>query len=323
MIKAISFFMLLWVSSLPFSAALAGASETISDTEKGYVWERTSEQSLLLSKDGKPLLQYEHPVFDNNNREETYKPFHHVFDPETGKIITKGPGGRYTHHRGIFYGYNKISVNGGENIDIWHNRNGEHSQHQEVVAEFTDERYGGHIVKILWKDTDGKPFATETRILRASYDGKELFIDFHSTLASLNGATIELNGDRQHAGVQFRAANEVDANAEETFFIRPARLNHVPEKTEIEGDNMIDLNWNAMVFTLDEKQYTVAYLSHPSNPEGAQMSERKYGRFGEFFPYTLTPEKPLIVQYRFVISSGEPPKSETIQHWYENYVTIR
>lgn len=323
MIKTALLFLLFLVSHNTLMARGSDGSETISDQEKGYVWKKTSPQSLLLSKDGKPLLQYEHPAFDINNREETYKPFHHVYDPETGKIITKGPGGKYSHHRGIFYGYNKVSINGAEAIDIWHNRNGEHSEHQEVMAEFSDDRYGGHIVKILWKDTEGKPFARETRIVRASYDGDELFIDFHSTLESLNGATIELNGDRQHAGVHFRAANAVDANAEETFFIRPSSLDHVPDNTEIGGEDMIDLPWNAMVFMLEEKQYTVAYLSHPSNPDGAQMSERKYGRFGEFFPYTLTPEKPLTVQYRFVITSGEPPKTEIIQHWYENYVTIR
>ncbi len=322
MIKAASFFLLLWITHVALSAQSPNDSARNTDSD-GYVWERTSPQSLLLSKDGKPLLQYEHPLFDNNNRENTFKPFHHVFDPETGKIITKGPGGRYTHHRGIFYGYNKISVNGDGNIDIWHNRNGEHSQHKEVMVDFTDTRYGGHIVKISWNDTLGQPFATETRIIRASYENGELIIDFHSTLESLNGATIELDGDRQHAGVQFRAANQVDDNAEKTFFVRPFNLNHVDAKTEIDSNDMLDLPWNAMVFTLDGKQYTVAYLSHPSNPANAEMSERKYGRFGEFFPFTITPNNPLTVKYRFVVTSGEPPTREALQQWYQNYVTTR
>jgi len=323
MIKAASFFLVFCLSHVALLADFSKVSEEVSDQEKGYVWERTSPQSLLLSKDGKPLLQYEHPAFDNNHREETYKPFHHVYDPETGKIITKGPGGKYSHHRGIFYGYNKVSINGADPIDIWHNPNGEHSEHQEVLAEFSDARQGGHILKILWKDTEGKPFARETRIIRASYDGNELSIDFHSTLESLQGATIELSGDRQHAGVHFRAANQVNENTDQTFFIRPPNLSHVAAKTEIDENNMKDLQWNVMVFNLHGKQYNVAYLSHPSNPDGAEMSERKYGRFGEYFPYTITPENSLTVQYRFMVTSGEPPSAETIQQWYQNYVNTR
>jgi hypothetical protein len=284
-----------------------------------YKWVKKGQYSTQLTKDGKSLIQYEHPAFNIENRESTYKPFHHVFDPETGTLITKGIGGLYSHHRGIYFGYNKISINGAEPIDIWHNHNGEHSEHSEIIEEIAGPVLGGHTVRIEWKDTLAQTFAIETRTIRVFYAESQMIIDFQSILRSSGSDTIELNGDRHHAGVQFRAANEVSENTESTFYTRPANLNHVSPTHEIDSIDIHDLPWNAMTFTLNEKSYTVAYLSHPSNPKGSEMSERRYGRFGEFFPYTITPENPLEVKYRFIITQGQAPSPEIIQHQYDNF----
>ena len=63
--------------------------------------------------------------------------------------------------------------------------------------------------------------------------------------------------------------------------------NVIDPAEEIEGEDIYDLPWNAMHFMIDEKPFTVSYLSHPSNPDNVAMSERLYGRFGEFFPMIL------------------------------------
>ncbi len=286
-----------------------------------YQWQQISPQSLLLIKDGKPLVQYEFPVFDNSRREYTLKPYHHIYDPETGHLITKGTGGLYPHHRGIFYGYNKISIDGGPAFDTWHCHNGEHTVHKMVAAQFSDQTMGGHIVKIDWNDTQGKTFANETRIVRVSYEAGEMSIDFYSTLES-TGGVVELNGDRQHAGVHFRASNRVSENADATRFTRPANLAHIPADKEIEGPEMLNLPWDAMTFPLNGQKYTVVYMAHPRNPQGAEMSERKYGRFGQFFPYTLAPGKPLVVQYRIIVLENSNPSPEVIDQWYRAFAGL-
>ena len=61
---------------------------------------------------------------DPSDRERTYKPFHHIYQ-ETGiDFLTKGPGGKYSHHRGIFLGFSKCKIfnNDSEiaNVDTWH-----------------------------------------------------------------------------------------------------------------------------------------------------------------------------------------------------------
>jgi len=60
-----------------------------------------------------------------------------------------------------------------------------------------------------------------------------------------------------------------------------------------------------MSFELKSKRYTTVYLDRPENPKEARISERTYGRFGNYFEYDLTPEKPLRVSYRLWVQPGE------------------
>jgi hypothetical protein len=119
---------------------------------------------------------------------------------------------------------------------------------------------------------------------------------------AVNG-TVSLDGDPQHAGVQFRADNEVFAKTSaQTIYVRPdgvgapgATRNWDPET----GQGPVNMPWDAMSFVLGPQRYTVARLNHPDNPGEARHSEREFGRFGSYFKYTLEPDRPLRVRYRF------------------------
>src|SRR5215213_7443546 len=52
----------------------------------------------------KPIYRYVNK-YDPADRENTLKPFHHLYGLHGEGYITKGPGGLYTHHRGIFLGF--------------------------------------------------------------------------------------------------------------------------------------------------------------------------------------------------------------------------
>ena len=67
----------------------------------------------ILSGD-KVLVRYmyEHDTSTAEKKHATYKPYLHVFDAEGKAPITKGPGGQFTHHRGIFIGWSKLGFNG-------------------------------------------------------------------------------------------------------------------------------------------------------------------------------------------------------------------
>jgi len=73
--------------------------------------DKDKESSEIRYKD-RPILRYMHPSLDESSKEKrelTFKVFHHLYDPAGKRLVTKGPGGLYTHHRGIFYGFNKVT----------------------------------------------------------------------------------------------------------------------------------------------------------------------------------------------------------------------
>ncbi len=284
-------------------------------SDQNFQWTADATHAIDLAFDGRSVLRYMYPTYDPNNVEHTKKPFHHVFAPSGKFALTKGVGGRFSHHRGIFVGYNKVSVKG-ESYDIWHAHNGEHSQHHEFLSDTQGPIVGSHTLLIQWKDREGNPFIEETRTLRAfRQPDDQWLIEIETTLESLSGE-IELNGDRQHAGVQFRAAQEVAEHENTTRYLRPEEWSHLPSDKQINTDEHKDLPWNAIQIDVQNEDFTVAYLTDPANPEGARFSERLYGRFGEFIPYTIDENNPLHLRYRWWVHDGHAVSREDIQQRY-------
>jgi hypothetical protein len=284
-------------------------------SEGQYAWQQTDSMRTRLDYDDRPVLEYVHPVFDTSNIERTTKPFHHVYAPDGSRTITKGFGGLYPHHRGIFFGYSEIHV-GDQVLNNWAASGAEHQQHEEVTKTWEGPVVGGHTARINWNDRDGNPFLEEARTVRVFRQPDDrLLVEFEATLETLRGP-IRLEGDRQHAGVQFRAAQTVAENQEATRYLRPENWADLPPDEQVNDDQHVDLPWNAIQFPLDGVNYTVAYLTDPENPEGANFSERLYGRFGEYFPYEVTEDDPLQVRYRWFVQADGDIARETIEQYY-------
>jgi hypothetical protein len=311
-----------WLATQPAGEAVRYTLDrNASCARPAFSWQNIDPQMDRLYLNDRPVLQYEYPVFDYDDIEHTKKPFHQVFSPNGSRLITKGTGGLYPHHRGIYLGFYVYIDGSDERIDIWHARNGERSEHNRMIRKIEGPVLGGHVLSIDWKDLDGEVFIDEVREVRTFVqpDG-QLLIDVRSELTALRD-TVLLGGDRHHAGLQYRAAQEVADNREATRFIRPDVWSYVPADAELGDDNILDFPWNAMYFEIEDQTYTVAYLSHPSNPAGAEMSERLYGRFGEFFSKELTRVETLVMNYRFWVKQGEAASRAEIQHRFENYAT--
>src|SRR5690625_1805352 len=292
-------------------------SEQSGCSQNAYSWEVIASDQVRLMAGNQPLVDYIHPRYDEDDVGNTHKPFHHLFGPASDLHITKGFGGRYPHHKGIFFGYSKIRFNG-EEVNIWSSNNGERAEHQRTLREWTGPVFGGHQLAIAWKDREGDTFAEETRSLRAFNlgDGRTL-LDMEFELRSLVGK-IELTGDHHHAGVQFRASQYVNDHGESSF-LRPAAWADFPGDAEMERDDYVDLPWNAFQFRVEGEPFTVGYLSHPSNPSGGEMSERLYGRFGEFIPSVIDEQNPLRLRYRFLVANGDELSREDLEAAYAAY----
>jgi hypothetical protein len=275
----------------------------------GFAWKNGDE---LRFRD-RPILRYMHAGLDESSpraREETFKVYHHVYDPEGKRLVTKGPGGLYTHHRGLFYGFNKATY-GKNTVDIWHcpppgKRNEAHQAHRDARLWVAGPILGRHRLDIDWNGIGKKTFAREQRELTVYNVPGGTLIEFASLLTPTD-EPVKLDGDPQHAGFHFRADNEVaEKTKKETIFIRPDGTDKPGvEQNWPANKKQVNLPWLGMSFVLGGKRYTAAYLDRPDNPKEARFSERTYGRFGSYFVASVTKEKPLLVNYRVWLQEGQ------------------
>ncbi|QDU58145.1 DUF6807 family protein [Aeoliella mucimassa] len=287
--------------------------------DSAYTWADNEEKhECELTLNGSPLVRYMYAPIDESNgerRAETYKPYLHVFSPDGSKIITKGPGGLFPHHRGIFYGFNRITYGDGKKCDTWHCHGKAFTEHERFSMMESYPTSGAIESVVYWHGQEGEVFATEERTMQVGQVDGMTQIDFVSTLTpAKNIDKIHLDGDPQHAGVQFRASQKVpDETAKQTYYLRPdgkgkegETRNWDQNKPDSDESKLcIDLPWHAVCFVLDGERYTVVRCNHPENPKPARYSERDYARFGSYFATDVTPEKPLTVKYRFVVKQGE------------------
>lgn len=278
-------------------------------TGKSFAWADTQGKYADLKFGDQPVLRYMYERVDETSKErraETFKVYHHVYNPAGTRLLTKGPGGLFPHHRGVFYGFNKISYGAGKVADTWHCNKGESQTHEALVAEEGGPVLGRHTVQIAWRGQDGKVFANELREITVYRQGEGMTLEFASRLSSDVGE-IKLAGDPQHAGFQFRASQDVpDKTAKQTYYLRPDGRGETGKFRNWPGDaDHANLPWNALSIVLDDQRYTICYLDRPQNPKESRFSERDYGRFGSYFETTVNEGKPLDLNYRLWIQPGE------------------
>lgn len=273
---------------------------------KGFRWKDEPGQHAELSCGGRPVLRYVYKALDPQAREETYKVFHHLYDPAGTRFVTKGPGGKYSHHRGLFFGFSRVSYGQNQRVDTWGCGGGAHQSHEGFLAQEAGPVLARHAVAVDWHGPGPALFAKEKRELTVyGVPGGQL-VEFASRLSSTVGK-VKLDGDPQHAGFQFRAAQEVaDGDQKLTYYLRPDGKGEPGETRNWPGNkDFVNLPFNAMSFVIDGKRYTAVYLDRPQNPKEARFSERTYGRFGSYFVYDLDEGKDLAVNYRVWLQDGE------------------
>jgi hypothetical protein len=295
-------------SSATFKATVR---DDTSPLAQAFSWKDTAGESTELRLGSTPVLRYMYKAIDESTpaaREQTFKVYHHVFDPEGKRLVTKGPGGLYTHHRGLFFGFNKVTYGDGKKCDVWHCTNGAHQLHEKFVASEAGALLGRHRLFIAWNAKPKETFAHEERELTVYEVPGGRLVEFASRVRT-TGGPVKLDGDPQHAGFHFRAAQDVAEKEaqKQTYYLRPDGKGKLAETRNWTPKKPIAVNlpWNAMCFVLDGERYTAGYLDRPGNPKEARYSEREYGRFGSYFEYELTEAKPLEVNYRIWLQKGE------------------
>ena len=271
----------------------------------GFAVQDTAGDHADVLLDGKIVARYMY-AFDKSTKErllETFKPYLHIFDAEGKAPITKGPGGVFPHHRGIFIGWNKISYDG-KSFDRWHMPDGQ-IIHQKFAESKGDATSCTLTAINNWNDKAEKPFLQEQRTMvfrKATAPGR-ITVDCTFKITAIAGDVV-LDGDPEHAGIHYRPAKELTTT--ETVYYYPV------EKAAPHKD--LDYPWVGMTYTLAGKQYSIVEVSHPENPKGTKWSAyRDYGRFGAFPKAEIKKGETLTLKYRFLIIDGEMPAADAIQ----------
>uniref|UniRef100_UPI00286BC02D DUF6807 family protein n=1 Tax=Armatimonas sp. TaxID=1872638 RepID=UPI00286BC02D len=216
--------------------------------------------------------------------------------------------------RGIFIGWNKLTVNG-KTYDRWHMTGGEQVVKEANGITIANSAGLGVLItapKIVWTGTKrDETLIEEARTMRFSPAPPGAFarVDFTSELKAVGGDTV-FDGDPEHAGLHFRPTDATDrAN---TVYLYP--------KAEANAHKDRDYPWVGMTYTAEGQKYSVVMLSHPSNPGGTAWSAyRNYGRFGAFYKTAIKKDETLKIQARFVVYKGELPSPEAIQALWNGY----
>ncbi len=271
-------------------------------------------KSLRKLSDGKgPILAVFCEPYDPStaaSKEATFKTFTHVYDPEGDTLISKGAGGKFPHHRGLFYGFMKTTYSAGL-VDTWHCKDGVHLNLTGPGVEEIGPLAARVTLPVGWYGKKDDLFAKEERQFTAIRAGKALVVDFASRVTPVSG-TIKVDGDPQHAGYHFRASDEVaSVTSKETVFVRPSGADKpVATRNWPERKDHINLPWNLMQFSANGNRYSATYINPASNRGESRFSEREYGRFGCYFVAEATQEDPLVVHYRTVFRRGAIDQSE-------------
>ena len=288
-------------------AVMAAGESRAAQDSAGFAFRDEPGKHLDVLLDGKIAGRYMYaydPSSSSKDLASTNKTYLHVFDAQGRAPISNGPFGEHAHHRGIMIGWTKLTHNG-KLYNFWGMYDNAQI-HSKFSVRDADAEHATFTSLVDWITKNGNTVISEERTMtfRRAAAPAYLIIDFTSKLTACSG-DVELNGDPEHAGVQFRAADGIDLA--KTVYVYPGE-NADPRQ-------LVDPSWVGETFSLNGKVYSSVEMNHPGNPQGSKISAyRNYGRFGYFpKPTTIKSGESLVFRYRFLVAEGEMPAAGTIQ----------
>ncbi len=252
---------------------------------------------------GKPVTRYMY-ARDTSTKQrahETYKVYNHVFDEAGKEVITKGPGGLYTHHRGIFIGWQRLGF-AGKRYNFWEMGGSATLEHQKILRQTAGPVLARYRVIVHWNSGGKTILSEERRITVFRQPAPTIMLMDFRTLLKASAGEVMLDGDPEHAGCQYRPHNDLGTAG------KKGGAKYLFHKEGINPTKDLDLPWVGMSYGLRGKDYNVQHMSHPDIPKGNKYSAyRPYGRFGAYFKKKIPEGQTLELRYRYRVGAGAMP----------------
>ncbi len=292
--------------------------------ESNLRFERRAEGYIALDA-GRPVLFYQLEPKSLNGRSKRVNYVHPLYGLD-GEILTEDFPADHIHHRGVFWAWHQVLVNGRKMGDSWLAQD---FLARVVQAEPVSGGSGAALrVRAEWVspaliDTVGKQqtFLDEVTTVRVQPAERDLRkIDFEISLTPLVDG-LSLGGsedDKGYGGFSVRARLPEDLR-----FLAP-RGPLTPRRTALPASAWVDLT--ASFSGKEERRPAgIAILSHPSVPGFPQpwILRSQTSMQNPVWPgrhaVALPRGKPLIFRYRLVVHRGELSRDrvERLQREYE------
>lgn len=252
----------------------------------------------LTFADGKPATTLFRRKHDPEHHHDTCKVFHHVRALD-GTLLTKGNGGRFQHHKGLFVGWNQTRWNG-RRFDFWHMPKQELQVFQRFVApDQLGMAAGAQVCEVHWVTPEGEPVVLERRGLQMLAQNEDSYTLHLRNELRAASHEVALGGDPQHAGQQFRSPQAFAPDgATKVTYVRPKSAEHHG------NDVWTGCDWIAAIQDHGDRTFTILRVEGPTNRGKTTWSTRDYGRFGATRTVKIRKDEPLLLDQFYVIANG-------------------
>ena len=281
------------------ASPLEQAAVRITKDPQGYWFSEGDTKVLFYQAERKALP-------DGRAARSNY--FHPLYDLD-GNVLTEDFPKDHIHHRGIFWAWHQVRINGKAVQDQWGNRDSFWTIQDARIA--SDDRSASLALRVVWEsplftDDQGRrrPFVEERSVTRVhKADGAIRKVDFHQRLTALVDG-VEIGGSEDakgYGGFSYRVVMPPD--------IRFTGVQGVVTPIENAVDASPWMDVSGTYGTTAKSGLTV--LTHPSTSafpqqwilraRGSMQNAVYPGRQ----PVVIPRDRPVILNYRLVLHRGE------------------
>ena len=292
-------------------------SLSVNGLAQEFIIEQT-EEGVWITEGELPILHYQAEPKSKNGKYERANYIHPLYGLH-GEILTEDFPEDHLHHRGIFWAWHQMRVDGKQVADGWAIDN--MTWDVTEIETNAKKKQATMEMEVIWKTLSGEkePLVREnTTITIWPTRENSRTIDFSISLTALV-KNLEIGGsedEKGYSGFSLRVKLPGDL----TFTSEGKEI--TPEKTAVEGGPWLDMTGT---FDSAHPASGIAVFCHPDYPlqEQPWILRYKGSMQNPAFPHTervsISRRKPLVLKYRVVIHDMTVDQ-ETLAEMYDYYI---